>query len=400
MRLRKFGRGRAPDAPVQYWTAHPRLATYDDKRKERTMLHEFIAAHRDQIISRCKTRVSLRPKSQPTQDRIDYGVPLFLDQLILTLQTPEQASFEIGASAALHGHNLLLQGYTVSQVVHDYGDVCQTITELALESNAPINTADFRTLNRCLDDAIAGAVTVYGRESEQSSLDGQRERGNQRMGFFAHELRNLVNTASVAFAVLKTGNVGIGGSTRAVLDRSLVSLRDLIGRSLAEMRLTAGVQNIERILVVDLIAALTEGAALDATARGRTLTVLPIEAGLAVEVDQQVLSSVVINLLQNAFKFSPRHSTITLTVGASDERVLIAVQDECGGLLGGGDFKELFRPFEQRGTDRSGLGIGLAFCRWGAEANNGRLYARNLPGKGCVFTVDLPRCSVAAESAM
>jgi signal transduction histidine kinase len=50
---------------------------------------------------------------------------------------------------------------------------------------------------------------------------------------------------------------------------------------------------------------------------------------------------------------------------------------------GGDDFKDLFRPFEKRGTDRSGLGIGLAFCRWGAEANNGGICARNLPGKGC-----------------
>lgn len=361
------------------------------------MLHEFIAAHRDQIVSRCKERVSARPRSsQPTEAQIDYGVPLFLDQLIVTLKSPEHASLEIGASAALHGHNLLLQGLTVSQVVHDYGDVCQTITELAVESNAPISTADFRTLNRCLDDAIAGAVTVYGREREQSRLDGQTERGNQRLGFFSHELRNLVNTASVAFEVLKTGNVGIGGSTAGVLERSLTSLRHLIDRSLAEVRLTAGLQNRERILVTDLIGALTDGATLDAAARGRTLTVSAIDSELAVEVDQQILSSVVFNLLQNAFKFSPVHSTITLTVGASAERVLIEIQDECGGLPGGDDFTDLFRPFEQRSTDRSGLGIGLAFCRWGAEANNGRIYARNLPGKGCVFTIDLPRCPMAA----
>jgi len=88
---------------------------------------------------------------------------------------------------------------------------------------------------------------------------------------------------------------------------------------------------------------------------------------------------------------------VTLTVGASADRVLIEVEDECGGLPGGEDLTELFRPFEQRGADRSGMGIGVAFCRWGAEANNGRLYARNLPGKGCVFTVDLPRS--AASSA-
>jgi signal transduction histidine kinase len=103
------------------------------------------------------------------------------------------------------------------------------------------------------------------------------------------------------------------------------------------------------------------------------------------------------NLLQNAFKFTKRHSTVTLRVGASTDRVLIEVQDECGGLPGGA-LDELFRPFEQRGADRTGLGIGLAFSRWGVEANGGRLYARNLPEKGCIFTVDLPRSPVLAES--
>ena len=102
------------------------------------------------------------------------------------------------------------------------------------------------------------------------------------------------------------------------------------------------------------------------------------------------------NLLQNAFKFSPVGSTASLEVGASADRVLIEIHDECGGLPGEGDLKELFRPFEQRGADRTGVGIGLAFCRWGAEASNGRLYARNRPGQGCVFTVDLPRSPVLA----
>ena len=83
-------------------------------------------------------------------------------------------------------------------------------------------------------------------------------------------------------------------------------------------------------------------------------------------------------------------STIVLRVGASDERVLIEIEDECGGLPVG-DANDLFRPFEQRGADRTGVGLGLAFCRWAVEANDGRVYARNLPGAGCVFTIDLPR---------
>jgi signal transduction histidine kinase len=360
------------------------------------MLDEFVTVNREEIIRRCRANVATRLISTPTGAEVNHGVPVFLDQLVRRLRLPRIFSSEIGTGAALHGHDLLLKGFTVSQVVHDYGDVCQTITELALQMNAPISTDDFRMLNQCLDEAIAGAVTVYGRESQQSRLDGQAERENQRLGFFAHELRNLVNTGILAFEVLKTGNVGLGGSTGAVLNRSLMGLRDLISRSLAEVRLTQGVQNKERISVSDLINELGTTATLDANARGIRLIVPPVEVGLTIVADQQVLGAVVRNLLQNAFKFTRPHSTVTLTVGASADRVLIQIQDECGGLPGGGDFRELFRPFEQRGTDRTGVGIGLAFSRWGAEANNGRLYARNLPDKGCVFTVDLPRCPVLA----
>ena len=68
------------------------------------------------------------------------------------------------------------------------------------------------------------------------------------------------------------------------------------------------------------------------------------------------------------------------------------MQDECGGLPPG-DVEELFRPFEQRAADRTGVGLGLPFSRWGVEANHGHISARSLPGIGCVFTIDLPRYS-------
>jgi signal transduction histidine kinase len=86
---------------------------------------------------------------------------------------------------------------------------------------------------------------------------------------------------------------------------------------------------------------------------------------------------------------------ITLQVGASRERVLIEVRDHCGGLPVT-DADGLFRTFEQRNENRTGLGLGLAFSRWAVEANHGRIYARSLPGIGCVFTIDLPRISIPA----
>jgi hypothetical protein len=133
------------------------------------------------------------------------GSPLFLDQLVAMMRSGGTSTREIDSSAGQHGHDLLLKGFTVSQVVHDYGDVCQTITDLALESNAPISTEDFRTLNRCLDDAIASAVTMYERESQLAHASNATDRDNERIAFLIHELRNLVGTAVVALEVLKSG---------------------------------------------------------------------------------------------------------------------------------------------------------------------------------------------------
>jgi signal transduction histidine kinase len=359
------------------------------------MLDEFIGANRDEIIRRCRVKAATRAVTPSARAATDHGVPVFLDQLANTLRLGIMSNPEIERSAALHGHDLLAQGLTVAQVVHDYGDVCQTVTELAVEMNTSIRTEDFGTLNRCVDEAIASAVTEYGRERNQSSIDGVSTAGNERVGFLAHELRNLINTALVAFEALKTGHVGVAGSTGAVLHRSLIGLRAITARSLAEVRLTQGVHNREQFPVSGFIDELAPAARLEANACGIALVVMPVDDGVAIRADRQVLAAVVGNLLQNAFKFTRPLTTVTLRVGASAERVLIEIQDECGGLPAG-NVNGLFRPFEQRSADRTGLGLGLAFSRWGVEANDGRIYARNLPDKGCVFTIDLPRLPAVA----
>jgi hypothetical protein len=155
-----------------------------------------------------------------TEAEINHGVPLFLDQLCEELRHGPSQTHEISKSAMEHGHDLLLQKFTISQVVHDYGDVCQSVTDLAVELAAPISTDDFRTLNRCLDDAIAGAVTAFAREQDVTR-DGE-----------SHKLENMTNAAMTAFEVLRTGNVGVGGSTGAVVYRNLMAIRAaLVDRS-------------------------------------------------------------------------------------------------------------------------------------------------------------------------
>jgi len=362
------------------------------------MLENFVADHREEIIARCRARVAARtlpPPSAAADYEADYGVPLFLSELVDALQqglssSSERTTSTIGTSAALRGNQMRRQGFTLSQVVHDYGDICQSITELAVERQAPISTDDFRVLNRCLDDAIAGAVTEYGRRARSRAIDDESARGTERLGFLAHELRNLIQTALVAFEVLKTGNVGVAGATGAVLHRSLVSTRDLIARSVNEVRLSQGVHHREQFLVSPFVEEIAASATLAAETKDLMLrTTTPADA-VTIEGDRQILAAALTNLLQNAFKFTRPHTTVILRVRPSAERVLFEVQDECGGLAAG-NVDDLFQPFEQRGADRTGIGLGLAFSRWAVEANHGRIYARNLPMVGCVFTIDLPR---------
>jgi hypothetical protein len=359
---------------------------------EAAVLQEFIAQNRDEIIRRCRGKVAARTIPPPSVAEIDNGVPLFLEQLVHALRMGAGSTPEIATSAILRGHDLLCQGFTVSQVVHDYGDVCQSVTELAMETGTTISVSDFRMLNQCLDEGIACAVAEYGRARTQSSVEKENARGAERIGFLAHELRNLINTALIAFDALRTGSVGAAGSTGGVLYRSLLGLDSLVSRSLAEVRLTQGIQNPEQIGVAQFIEDLSAAATLDAEVRELTLVVTPVQENVFVGADRQILTAVIHNLLQNAFKFTRPKTTVTLRAGASADRVLIEIEDACGGL-GDEDDRALFRPFEQRSADRSGLGLGLAFSRWAVEANSGRVYARNLPGQGCVFTVDLPRAA-------
>ena len=367
--------------------------------EDATMLHEFLVANREALIRRCRGKVAKRTAPEPTTIELEHGIPLFLDQLIGTLRrelgAPSGDSSNlpsaIGTTAGKHGDELLHKGFTVDQVVHDYGDLCQAVTELAAEQGASVTVDEFRTFNRCLDDAIADAVTEFGRARDRIRSEEGEQRMNERLGSLAHELRNLLNSAILAFQAIKTGSVAVTGATGAVLDRSLLALRDVIDRSLTDVRLSAGLEaQREPMNVRELLHELQVSAAMEAKARHVIFKVPAIDGGLEVDADRQMLGSAVSNLLQNAFKFSRRNGIVSLTARASGDRVMIAVEDECGGLPEG-KADALFRPFEQHSRDRSGLGLGLAITRRAIEANDGSLTVRDVAGKGCVFTIDLPR---------
>jgi signal transduction histidine kinase len=372
------------------------------------MLHTFLTENRAELIDRCRLKVTERRASKTNNLPLKFGIPEFLDQVIKTLEVEQTAepllsrsisgpgdgkpsSSEIAQTAGHHGRELLLQGFAVDQVVHDYGDLCQSITALAGEQNVSILAEEFQTLNRCLDNGIADAVKSYVGLRESMLSDWSAITLNERLGSLAHELRNHIHSASLAIIAMKSGKVGLTGATGAVLDRSMVELRTLVDRSLAEVRMTAGMATEPEIVsVADFIAEVEITASLDAVARGCSLTIEYIDPALMINVDRHLLSSAVSNLLQNGFKFSAQHKRVTLKAYVSGERIFIDVEDTCGGLPDG-NAASMFLPFYQRSSDRSGVGLGLSICRRGVEANHGVVSVRNVPGVGCVFTIDLPR---------
>jgi signal transduction histidine kinase len=205
----------------------------------------------------------------------------------------------------------------------------------------------------------------------------------------AHELRNLIQTALLAFDVLKSGRVGIAGSTGAALGRSLVGLSARIDATLAEVRLaTAKLRRVQasvRVFVDEVVVA----ARLHAEYRGIQLTVEPVDPALRFDVDRQHLASALTNLLQNAFKFTREHGEVTLRTRCQDGRVLLEVEDQCGGLAVD-EAKPSGEFGDRRRSDRSGLGLGLSIARKAVKAMGGDLHTRNLPGQGCIFSIDLP----------
>ena len=313
---------------------------------------------------------------------------MFLTQLSEALVVDTSGAHSpspIGPSAARHASEMVGVGFNLSQVVHEYGAIRQAVTKLALEHNASITTEELHLLNHCLDTAVAEAVTEFARITSDSRAAQETE----RLGQLGHELRNLLQTALLAYDILKDGKVPVNGSTGAVLGRVLVELSYLVGSTLANVRVAANQQRRERVTIPSFLDEIAAAGRLLAEHRGQHVAVDPVDPELAVDVDPQLLASAVTNLLNNACKFTRPGGRIRLAAHRHDVRLRIEVEDECGGRPE--PPVNLFEPFgDRRGANRTGLGLGLAIARRAVKAQGGEITIRNVPRRGCVFTIDVP----------
>ena len=376
------------------------------------MMHVFLANHRAELIESCKQKVALRPQREATPEQLRNGVPVFIEQLIRTLEAEEKgkgaeslrisggsggepaadtgALTEMGVSATAHGRQLLDLGFSVDQVVHDYGDLCQAITDLAVKLDAPFGVDEFRTLNRCLDNAIADAVSSFSAERDTAIANAQEIATNERLGFLIHELRNSLSTAMLATSALELGNLPVSGATGAVLKRSHSGLRTLMDAAILDLRRKSEGQTQTTFSLHDFIAEATAAAQLYAAKGDCTLVVALVSQALSITANRDRLQAALANLVQNAFKYTHPGTSVTLSAYADGDHVRIDVQDHCGGVPAAAAAR-MFMPFANLAENKEGLGLGLSISRQSVELDGGTLNMRNLPGEGCIFTIQLPR---------
>ncbi len=353
---------------------------------------------------------------RPSSAQLKLGLPIFYQQLLNVLRIEQAIPFnskadqggmiraahnsnepamaeasgrpgdaEVAKSAGFHGGELLRLGYTLSHVVHAYGDMCQAITELATEKNQKIKSSEFRDLNRCLDAAIAGAVTEYQLLRENKEMN----RNVQHLGFLAHELRNSLATVNISIGLIKSGTVGFGGSVGHVLDGGLKRIEKLIDQSLTEVRLRVDSKiHAETVQLLKIVVQILVTAEVEAQSRNQKIEI-QIDPALFFEADQQLVHSAISNLIQNALKYSRVGGKIIVRSSLIGDQVIVEVEDECGGLQD--TDADLFKPFVQQNANRKGLGLGLTIAQRAMVLSHGTITVSNLPGKGCIFKITLPK---------
>lgn len=355
-------------------------------------LHNLLQDHRSEILEVCRNKMTEALDLSPAEP-LHRGLIELYDELLEVIRlsfegdsaaarTQYVSSTVTVAASRRHAQESHRAGATITQLVRGYGSICQGITEYALTSGATITSAEFAQLNLVLDVAVAQSVEEF-----QNLGAGVRQKEEQlRVGVLIHELRNYLTSAVLAHEMIRMGEVGVGGATSAVLSNALRHMREVIDRSIAQLRLSLATDlSTTRFRIVTILSEVESSLASESNAK--YIGVL-VEADPALEMtgDEHLMVSAVTNLVQNAIKFTKVGGKVWIRAFEEGGSTVIEVEDRCGGLPEG-MAETLFKPYVQGGEDRSGLGLGLAIVHRAAQANGFALAVRDIPGVGCAFSL-------------
>jgi signal transduction histidine kinase/ActR/RegA family two-component response regulator len=350
------------------------------------------------------------------QSLLDH-LPAFLDALGRALAEPVGADNgpHLG-TAKRHGEQRWENGWSLTEVVRDYQILRLVVLEYLEEMlERPLLCREAQAVGLALDEAVTASVESYvrhrdehHRRAQQESLEAARaqaealreadRRKNEFLAVLAHELRNPLAPILNSVEVLRL--LGPAGPdvvrARDIVERQVKQMVRLVDDLLDVTRIDQGKVELRRT-AFDLATAVAE--AIQTTtplleAQGHRLEVhLPGEP-LRLEADQARVVQVLVNLLNNAAKYTDRGGQVTLTGGREGGEVVVRVRDNGVGIEPEmlGKVFELFAQVD-RSAHRSqgGLGIGLTLVRQLVEMHAGRVTVHSEgPGKGSEFAVYLP----------
>jgi signal transduction histidine kinase len=348
-------------------------------------LFEVLKERRGHLITCWGARIKslVASASLPRAELLDH-IPAFVDEIIQALYPSAMPLPPMSTRAEQHGEQRLGLGFDVAEVVREYGMLHECILEVAAEAGLEVAHRDQALVVKWLNAGIAEAVSQYVK---QRDLELQRQ-SSEHLGFIAHELRNPLGSARMAFERLRRKELE-ESRTVEMLDRGLRRTAEMIDSVLSQASLKMGVvPRLAPVAVRPFLQEIEADTAVEALAKNiKTVVMAPED--LVIDADPRLLRSAVYNLVHNALKFSHEQSTVVVSAGYADGRVSIEVADACGGLPPG-KAEELFAPLVQRGENRSGYGLGLGIALQAAEAHNGTIKVRDVPGKGCAFILDVP----------
>ena len=352
-------------------------------------LPDLLATKRDEVIQRWKERVqgTLASNAIPTVELIDH-LPQFVDEVIATLRTGARGSsvvpLEDSSTAAEHGTQRLRLGFSLDAVVREYGAIRDALIDTAVAAGMQPTLEDLQLVFDCTITGIAHAVSEYTFQRDAEL----RRQANEHFAFIAHELRNPLASASMAFQQLKEV-VALGELRSAViLERGLHRTAELIDQTLQTARIASGIELRRKHTTLGALFADAElGAIPEAQANGIDFRVR-ISEDIALDVDPRLIGSAIGNLLRNAVRYS-HGGIVELRGHLENGRAVVEVEDCCGGL-DPEKVESMFAPFVRVDQTRTGFGLGLAISKQAIEAHGGTIRVQNLPTKGCIFILEIP----------
>ena len=249
------------------------------------------------------------------------------------------------------------------------------------------------------DGQISGAIAVV---QDITALEETEKLRSEFLGMVSHELRTPLSSIKGIAATVLGSRRSLGDTESRelfqIIDEQVDRLANLVNDLLDVSRIEAGALSLSPE-PTDLRTALEEALAIFARRGSReTLVEVPDDLPL-VKGDQRRITQVFTNLIDNAAKFSPPQTPVTVELEHDDTFVTVHVRDHGRGLSEE-DLLRLFKKFSQvHEEDRqkvSGTGLGLAICKGIVEAHGGRIWADSPgEGKGATFSFTLP---VAADT--